>query len=471
MLSRQSLELRQQQQLALTPQLQQSLRFLQLSTHDLELEVSQALLENPLLEAEAESATDAGDTVADIVTTHDENWSAAPVTGRQSGSSSAEDDTDRPEASQFVSLQAHLLEQLHLTRAQPRDAALVEWLINDLDENGYLSESLEIIHASLPAEWQVDLEELTAALSLLQSFDPPGIGARSLSECLCLQLQQYADAPGTDPANVAVLQCAQRLAHDHLELLAGGNLARLREVLGCDQQTLRAAHGLLLNLEPRPGRPWAQSVADFAVPDVLVRKQGGRWQVSVNPAVMPRLRVNPQYEQALEELTPSEAMQVQLQQAYGLIKSVSQRFATIVRVTQAIVDRQHAFFEKGPGAMRPLVLRDIADLLEMHESTVSRATKQKFVQTPWGVIELKRFFGTAVHTDDGESTSATAVQSLIRTMVASEPVGKPFSDSQIATRLAEQGVVIARRTVAKYREAAGIQPASLRKARKALEAL
>ena len=461
MQSRQSLELRQQQQLALTPQLQQSLRFLQLSTYELEQEVAQALLDNPLLETDTPDG--ALDTVADIVTTEDENWSAAPSQS-QGNAPQSDDDFERPEPCQIVTLQGYLLEQLHLTRATERDMALVEWLVNELDENGYLGDSLESILASFPVLWEVSAEELLAALRLLQSFDPPGVGARGLSECLVLQIKRKPDYE----LDERVRACALRIAEHHLEWLAAGQLARLCEALECDQHTLRAAHALVLTLDPRPGRPWATSVADFAVPDVLVRKQGTRWQVSLNTAVMPRLRVNADYAQALESLSPSEAMEVQLQQAYGVIKSVSQRFATILRVTQAIVDRQHAFFEQGMGAMRPLVLREIADTLGMHESTVSRATKQKFVQTPWGVIELKRFFGTAVQTDDGESTSATAVQALIRELVEQEPASKPLSDSQLVLRLADQGIVVARRTVAKYREVAGIAPASLRKARHSL---
>lgn len=466
MQSRQSLELRQHQQLALTPQLQQSIRFLQLSTYELEQEVAQAVLENPLLESGTDEATDTGDTVAEVGEDTEDHW-AAP--SEQARSGSADDDMEQPEAAGHTSLADHLLEQLRLTRAQPRDAALVTVLIDELDENGYLLTSLEEIAQVLPGQLDVTPQELTAALRLLQSFDPPGVGARSLSECLLLQLDQHSPAPA-DTVAAQVQACARALARDHLDLLASASVQRLRSVLDCSQETLRAAHALLLSLEPRPGRAWAASVADYAVPDVLVRKQRGRWVATVNPAVMPRIRVNSAYAQALQD-APSSPMQAQLQQAYGLVKSVSQRFATIVRVSQAIVDRQQAFFEQGMSAMRPLVLRDIAQELQMHESTISRATKQKFVQTPWGVLELKRFFGSALQTDDGAATSATAVQTLIRQLVAQEPAGKPLSDSQLAEALSAQGVVVARRTVAKYREAAGIAPASVRKARGVLDTL
>lgn len=465
MQSRQSLELRQHQQLALTPQLQQSIRFLQLSAQELELELAQALLENPMLEHEEQYDIDAADTVADEAQAHEERWPLG-LSGR-AGNNNADDEPTRPESALAETLQGHLLEQLHLTRAQPRDCALVGLLIDELDQNGYLPTPLDDILQYLPAELAVDIDELQAALRLLQSFDPPGVGATSLADCLCLQLKQLQGAQTPVPAEI--LACAAQIAGQHLGVLASGNLNRLREALACDQQTLRAAHALLLQLEPRPARNWATSTADYVTPDVLVRRVKHRWQASLNPAVMPKLRINSIYESLLDQIPAAPAMQGQLQQAHGLIKSMNQRFVTILRVTQAIVGRQQEFFEQGLGAMRPLLLRDIAQELELHESTVSRATRQKYVQTPWGVIELKRFFGGALQTDDGETTSATAVRSLILKLVGEESSKKPLSDSQIAVRLAQQGVVIARRTVAKYREAAGIEPAILRKARAALE--
>lgn len=464
--SRQSLELRQHQQLALTPQLQQSIRFLQLSAQELELEVAQALIENPMLEPEQEYDIEAADAVAARAREQEERWTSPGGPSRASNNNS-DDEPTRPESALVHTLQDHLLQQLHLTRAQPRDCALVELLIDELDENGYLPTSLDEIGQCLPTELGVDPDELQAALRLLQSFDPPGVGATSLGDCLCLQLRHRQFTSDSRPTP-EVLACATQIACQHLALLASGNLAKLREALACDQQTLRAAHSLLLQLEPRPARNWAPSVADYVTPDVVVRKIKGRWQASLNPAVVPRLRINSVYETLLEQAPAAPAMQNQLQQAHGLIRSVNQRFVTILRVTQAIVDRQQDYFEQGVGAMRPLLLRDIALHLDLHESTVSRATRQKYAQTPWGVIELKRFFGTAVHTDDGESTSATAVRTLILKLVNEESRKKPLSDNQIAQRLAEQGVVIARRTVAKYREAAGIEPAILRKARATL---
>ncbi|MFT0545199.1 RNA polymerase factor sigma-54 [Allopusillimonas ginsengisoli] len=461
--SRQSLELRQHQQLALTPQLQQSIRFLQLSTHDLEQEMAQALAENPLLEREEEYDTDNADAVAP----QEERWPVLGLSNRPAARGS-DDEAVRPETAVAETLHEHLLGQLRLTRAQPRDVALVSVLIDELDENGYLATPLEELLQYMPPELDVQPDELQAALRLLQSFDPPGIAATSLGTCLVQQLDLLKANSDAQP-HPDVWACAREIAHSHLALLATGNLARLREAISCTHDTLRAAHTLLLQLEPRPARNWSTATADYVTPEVLVRRQGNRWQAAINPAVMPRLRVDPSYEHLLTGARASPELYAQLQQAHGLIKSVNQRFVTILRVAQVIVDRQQAFFEQGPKAMRPLILRDIASQLELHESTVSRATKQKYAQTPWGVVELKRFFGVALATDDGESTSATAVQIMIRKLVEDESPVKPLSDSRIAALLAGHGVVIARRTVAKYREAAGIEPAIRRKARAALE--
>jgi len=517
MLSRQSLELRQSQQLALTPQLQQSIRFLQISAQDLEAELAQALEDNPLLELDEEYDTEAMPAVSETVPIEHGD---SPVPG---GASQGQGDDDYApfESSAPDSLAQHLLKQLQLTHASRRDRALLAVLIDDLDENGYLVTPLQEILGDLPDELDVDIDELRAALRLLQSFDPPGVGASSLSECLLLQLEQNKGA-----ADPEVLGLARKLVHKHLDLLAGGNLNRLREALSCTEEQLRAARMLLLGLDPKPGRAWAGSQADYINPEIIVRKVAGRWQARLNGNVVPRVRVNALYEKLLRESRPARGtdagaaaqgrarnacsvrhagegddggvaaeagesagvvdsdgvagaaapearpgpdLHSQLQSAHGLVKSVAQRFETILRVAQVVVERQQAFFEQGPQAMRPLLLRDIALELEMHESTVSRATRQKYMQTPWGVFELKFFFGAALDTDSGDATSATAVRSLIQKLVAQEKPEKPLSDSQLMARLAEQGVVIARRTVAKYREAAGIETAALRKARAQLK--
>jgi RNA polymerase sigma-54 factor len=462
MQSRQSLELRQRQQLKLTPQLQQSIRFLQCSALELETEIADALLENPLLEREKEYRTDDADAVGDDSPVDMDRWPRWASSARRHD---ANDESSRPEIGQSDTLQQYLLRQLHSTRASIRDRALVTLLIDELDPDGYLPTPLHEIQASLPAELSVDVEELQVALRLLQSFDPAGVGALSLADCLLLQLKQRDAADGGPACGAGVIKCACDIVEHHLGILASGNLIRLRQALSCSMDTLRLAHGLLLGLEPRPGSAWAVATADYINPDVLAYKVKNHWRMRLNPAVVPRLRVNPLYERWLSDAHVHGDLRNHVQQARGLIRSVGQRFDTVLRVAQAIAGRQHAFFEHGMQAMRPLLLRDIAQELELHESTVSRATNGKFAQTPWGVLELKRFFGMALSTGDGAATSAMAVRSLIAGLVAGEPPGKPLSDSRIADCLAQQGVEIARRTVAKYREAEGIESVSLRKAR------
>ena len=464
MQSRQSIQLRQHQQLALTPQLQQAIRLLQYSAQDLEQEVAQALLDNPLLELDEEYDTE-GD-AAEPAASHDDDG-FREVSDLAPRPREGDDDYERPEAAPAPTLRQHLLEQLRLTRATSRDRVLIELLVDELDDNGYLTTPLDELAALLPEELGVERSDWQAALRLLQSFDPPGVAAASVSDCLQLQLQRLEC-----DASPQVLACAGELAREHLALLASGNLPALRRELGCSLDVLRDARQLLLRLDPKPGRGWAHDVADYVRPEVIVRKSGGRWKAFINPAVMPGLRVNADYERIIRQRQAgADGLQPQLQQAHGLIKSIHQRFDTILRVAGAVIEHQQAFFELGEQALRPLILRDIALELQMHESTVSRATRQKYAQTPWGVYELKHFFTTAVSRDDGDATSSAAVRSLIQDLVQDEPAAKPLSDNLIASMLAERGVVIARRTVAKYREAAGIPAASLRRARARLDSV
>ncbi|AHV91412.1 RNA polymerase sigma-54 factor [Bordetella holmesii 30539] len=457
--------------MTLTPQLQQSIRLLQLSSLDLEAEISQALAENPLLERDEtpaeqidsdpqrEASLDTADSVTDTEIRFDDMPGSGGVYPDEDSDSPARSDT----------LREHLLQQLALTRAGVRDAALAALLIDELDDNGYLGSPLSEILQWLPAELEVDEDELRAALSLVQSFDPTGIGARDMAECLLLQLRHPDVARLPEAASPAVLGCARELCGQHLALLATGNPARLREMLRVDEATLRAARALIVRLEPRPGRAWTVPAAEYAVPDVLVRKTRQGWQAVLNSAVMPRLQVNGLYAQMLSNQREAAyaGLNAQLQQARWMIRNVEQRFDTILRVAQAIVAHRAEFFTRGPAAMRPLILKDIAGELGLHESTISRATTQKYMLTPFGTMELKRFFGTGVAMDSGDSASATAVQEHIRQMVADENRAKPLSDSQIMERLAGQGIVIARRTVAKYREALRIAPAAVRKAQAA----
>lgn len=464
-MTRPALELRTGQHLTLTPQLQQSIRLLQLSTLDLQTEISQALADNPMLERNEERAEAEPEAPAERETSMEDDAfrDTEPRNEEMPGSGGIYPDGG-PDTARSDTLREHLLSQLGLTRAGSRDVALVALLIDELDENGYLGSSLEDILAWIPPEAETDLDELRAALTLLQSFDPPGIGARDMAECLVLQLRNPDMQRETgDPA---VLACARRLCSDHLALLATGNLARLRDALRCDESTARAAQALIRKLDPRPGRAWTVPAADYAIPDVIVRKARQGWQVVLNSAAVPRLQVNALYAQLLSNQREAShaGLHAQLQQARWMIRNVEQRFDTILRVAQAIVAHQTAFFSEGPAAMRPLILKDIAGELGLHESTISRATTQKYMLTPFGTLELKHFFGTGVATEGGDATSATAVQAVIRQMVADEDRNKPLSDSQITKRLADQGIVIARRTVAKYREALRIAPASLRKA-------
>jgi len=487
--------------LTLTPQLQQSIRLLQLSTLDLEMEISQALADNPLLER-ADGSEDgghdggeslAGDASVDAqrdepaaeheserqdAETLGEGMTLSDLTASGSGASGYDDDdVGRPESAGAATLREHLLSQLGVTRASERDKMIAALLIDELDQNGYLASPLEdIITWFHPAEGDPDLspdpdggsgalapdmDELRAALALVQSFDPAGIGAANLSECLILQLRH---PPQAVAAKVVAL--ARDICRHHLPLLATGNATRLRDALQCDEATLKAAHTLILKLDPRPGRALTVPAADFAVPDVVVRRLRQGWRVSLNHAAVPRLQVNSLYAQMLGNQRASQhaGLQAQLQQAKWMIRNVEQRFDTIMRVSQAIVDRQAAFFSEGPQAMRPLILKDIAMELGMHESTISRATTQKYMLTPFGTLELKFFFGSGVATESGDSASATAVQAFIRKLVEAENRAKPLSDNQITKKLAESGIVIARRTVAKYRESLRIAPAALRRA-------
>jgi RNA polymerase sigma-54 factor len=332
----------------------------------------------------------------------------------------------------------------------------VRFLIEALDDDGYLSASLEELLETLPPEYEVEIEELEIALHHIQHFDPTGIGARNPRECLALQLKAL------DEDEVQVLALA--IVDKHLELLAARDFAKIRRLTGCDDEELKAAHSLITSLNPRPGSGFAQTEARYITPDVIVKKLKGKWTAYINPDAYPRLRINRLYAEILARQRRGNGnMTGQLQEARWLIKNVQQRFDTIHRVTQAIVDRQRQFFEHGEVAMRPLVLREIADILGLHESTVSRVTSQKYMATPRGIFELKYFFGSHVATDTGGACSATAIRALLKQLIGSEDGKKPLSDSQLSEILGQQGIVVARRTVAKYRESLNIPPVNLRK--------
>jgi RNA polymerase sigma-54 factor len=476
---KQTLQLKLSQHLTLTPQLQQSIRLLQLSTLELNQELERFLAENPLLEREESDDGDApprvngGERMSEAAPEHpaapeaaapaeaerpaDADWyleTGASGAGRDDG-----DESDYPQlAAESPTLRDHLLQQLSLTPLPDRDRRLVAMLVDALDDDGYLTQPLDEIAAMLPAELGVEAEDLAIALRHLQNLDPTGVGARSPAECLELQLAALpeAAAPGRE--------LALRIVREHLALLAARDYAKLKKLAGCDEASLRAAHKLIQSLNPRPGAEFAQLETRYVIADVVVRKVKNVWVASLNPDAMPRLRINRIYADILQQNRANAGqMSSQLQEARWLIKNVQQRFETIQRVSQAIVDRQRHFFDHGEVAMRPLVLREIADALGLHESTVSRVTTQKFMATPRGIFELKYFFGSHVATDTGGACSATAIRALIKQLVAAEDAKKPLSDSKIAQILGQQGIVVARRTIAKYREALHIPPGNLRK--------
>ncbi len=445
-----SLELGQHQHLTLTPQLRQALALLQCSSQELDQEIAEALADNPLLEIvdpEPESAAQAERL--------DRLWS-------QPARAALPDDL--PEPGQPPSLIDHLLQQLHATRATERDCLLVVRLMGELDERGYLEFDPAALTEGLPPDLEIEDEEWRTALSLLQSFDPAGVAARDLPECLRLQLRARA---GEWPADV--LACARQLT-DRLEDLGAGRWGRLCEALDCDRALLDAAHRALRRLDPRPVSAWQTDPIHYVVPDVLFHRAPDGWRVSLNPAVESRVRLNPELVESLEGQTLSPDLRDRVRQARGLIHNLDQRRRTILRVAEIIAQHQRAFLDSGAAALRPLTLREVAQALELHESTISRATRLKYAQTPWGVHELKFFFGTVVQTRSGEETSALAVQALMRGMLEAELAGKPLSDMRLTQVLADRNVVIARRTVAKYREAMGVPPASMRKARAAADA-
>jgi RNA polymerase sigma-54 factor len=481
------LQLKLGQHLALTPQLQQSIRLLQLSSLELTQEIEQALIDNPLLECDDLPVGSAMRIAADGAIVGEFAAAAAPVAGAaepEAGGDDADasaglsgldwgsvrgerDDDEGPGAwaTTAPSLCDHLKGQLAATTASPRDRALVEMLIESLDEQGYLAGSLDELLAICPPEAGVELDDLVTALRLLQSFDPPGVGARSAAECLTIQLDALA-AQLPPPWPLETIGNARRIVSEHLHLLAARDFQKLARTLELSEAQVQEAHALIRRLNPHPGVGFAATVVDYVVPDILVRKLRNRWVAQVNPDVMPRLRLNQAYAAAVKQERSKEGYSQwssRLQEARWLIRNVQQRFETVQRVAQAIVDRQHGFFAHGAIAMRPLVLREIAETLELHESTISRVTTNKYMSTPSGVFELKYFFGSHVATDTGGAASSTAIRALIKQLIGEEDPKEPLSDSRIAELLADQGLVVARRTVAKYREALKIPAVALRK--------
>lgn len=488
---KQSLQLRTSQHLALTPQLQQSIRLLQLSTLELHQEIEQILGDNPLLERLDDPLDRSVRVLADgAINNAPANGEAPPAPGQQAegqdapaqegegfeggadndrvdadwseggapSSGGGEDEDGRPQLEACaITLREHLMEQVREATLSARDRALAELVIDALDDNGYLEEPLDEIHARLPEELEIELDELRCALALVQSMDPVGVGARSAAECLALQIRRMPGVP------LVTRRMALTIVEGYLSWFAQREYSKLKKALDCDDEDLREVQAVVRQCNPHPGAAFASNVSDYVVPDVIVRRSKSGWAVTLNPDVMPRLRVNSLYASLLKQGKSEAQMGAQLQEAKWLIKNMRQRFDTILRVAEAIVERQRNFFSHGAVAMRPLVLREIADTLGLHESTISRVTTQKYMLTPHGMFELKYFFGSHVATEAGGEASSTAIRALIAQLTGAEDPRNPLSDSKIAEMLGEQGMVIARRTVAKYREALKIPPVSLRK--------
>lgn len=515
------LQLKLAQHLTLTPQLQQSIRLLQLSTLELQQEITTAIIENPLLELEdgddsfevslsaievpatLERTLDgsdgpSGEGEVDYATTSVEgdiygrdelfDSAATAVESNTPAESTAEagaeadgaaedfapsepndlsewgsggagdgDDSGEWQRASSVTLQEHLCTQLALLRETERVVHLLRVLIDAVDQNGMLHIEITDIIEMLDVD-QVEIQkDWDRALTLLHTFDPPGVGARNIQECLSLQLREKKHT-----SDVAL---AKRIVTEAFDALARRDLVKLRKLFNLNEPGLRAVLEVIQSLAPRPGAAFADVSASALVPDIIVRRTKSRWIADLNSVVVPKLRVNSVYADMLQREKEGRAtpLSTQLQEARWLVKNVAQRFETILRVANEIVERQQAFFDHGPVAMRPLVLREVADALGLHESTISRVTTQKYLTSIRGTFEFKYFFGSHVSTDAGGAASSTAIRSMIKTLIQQEASTHPLTDSRIAELLGEQGIIVARRTVAKYREQQHIDPVNLRR--------
>ncbi|HET8848719.1 MAG TPA: RNA polymerase factor sigma-54 [Marinobacter sp.] len=501
-----SLQLKLGQSLTMTPQLQQAIRLLQLSTLDLQQEIQQALESNPMLETAEDDDNDHNDQADTEAGDHDSavqddepaaetnsdwdesengpDWSSEndipdnipddlPVDtawddiyqSAPASSSRGDDENDsdfETRNSPAETLQDHLEWQLNLTHLNERDRAVAHALLDAVDERGYLTSSIEDIHAGLADDTEEDpleLDEVEAVLHRLQHFDPPGVFARDLQECLLIQLNQL-------PPDTPWLRQARLVVTQFLHLLGNRDYAQLLRRSRLKEDQLKQVLALITSLNPRPGDMVDQNEPDYVIPDVIVRKHEGRWRVELNPEIAPRIRVNASYAGLIRRADSSADntyLRDQLQEAKWFIKSLQSRNETLLKVATRIVEHQQGFLDQGEEAMKPLILSDIAQAVEMHESTISRVTTQKYMHTPRGIFELKYFFSSHVSTAEGGECSSTAIRAMIRKLIAEEAAKKPLSDSKIASMLGDQGINVARRTVAKYREAMHIPPSNERK--------
>ncbi|CAM3000626.1 RNA polymerase factor sigma-54 [Escherichia coli] len=473
---KQGLQLRLSQQLAMTPQLQQAIRLLQLSTLELQQELQQALESNPLLEQiDTHEEIDTRETqdsetldTADALEQKempeelplDASWDTIYTAGTPSGTSGDYIDDELPvyQGETTQTLQDYLMWQVELTPFSDTDRAIATSIVDAVDETGYLTVPLEDILESIGDE-EIDIDEVEAVLKRIQRFDPVGVAAKDLRDCLLIQLSQFDK---TTPW----LEEARLIISDHLDLLANHDFRTLMRVTRLKEDVLKEAVNLIQSLDPRPGQSIQTGEPEYVIPDVLVRKHNGHWTVELNSDSIPRLQINQHYALMCNNARndgDSQFIRSNLQDAKWLIKSLESRNDTLLRVSRCIVEQQQAFFEQGEEYMKPMVLADIAQAVEMHESTISRVTTQKYLHSPRGIFELKYFFSSHVNTEGGGEASSTAIRALVKKLIAAENPAKPLSDSKLTSLLSEQGIMVARRTVAKYRESLSIPPSNQRK--------
>lgn len=473
---KQGLQLRLSQQLAMTPQLQQAIRLLQLSTLELQQELQQALESNPLLEQiDTHEEIDTRETqdsetldTADALEQKempeelplDASWDTIYTAGTPSGTSGDYIDDELPvyQGETTQTLQDYLMWQVELTPFSDTDRAIATSIVDAVDDTGYLTVPLEDILESIGDE-EIDIDEVEAVLKRIQRFDPVGVAAKDLRDCLLIQLSQFDK---TTPW----LEEARLIISDHLDLLANHDFRTLMRVTRLKEDVLKEAVNLIQSLDPRPGQSIQTGEPEYVIPDVLVRKHNGHWTVELNSDSIPRLQINQHYASMCNNARndgDSQFIRSNLQDAKWLIKSLESRNDTLLRVSRCIVEQQQAFFEQGEEYMKPMVLADIAQAVEMHESTISRVTTQKYLHSPRGIFELKYFFSSHVNTEGGGEASSTAIRALVKKLIAAENPAKPLSDSKLTSLLSEQGIMVARRTVAKYRESLSIPSSNQRK--------
>ena len=476
-----SLQLRVGQQLTMTPQLQLAIRLLQLSSIELKAEIQNAFESNPMLETEEDQIEDTqnidstkqvddnavAQEVNEIDALPDElpidsQWDDIYEPGYIQTSNKVEDYSDylQNQSSEDInSLQQHLEWQLELSSLSNQDRIIANTLIDALDDSGYLSEELESIHGSLIKNYEIELDEVEAVLKFVQRLDPIGSGARSLQECLDIQLQQMSDS-------TPFLTEARTIVNKHLDLIASKDYKQLAKLSKFSKEQIDGAIALIQTLHPRPGDLISSQKPEYIVPDVYVDKYNGIWRVKLNSESIPKLRISDMYSGLIKssnDNNESDYLRNQLQEARWFIKSLQSRNETLMRVATSIVKHQRSFFEYGEEAMKPLVLRDIAEELGMHESTISRVTTNKYFDSPRGILEFKYFFSSHVNTNDGGICSATAIRAMIKKLINEENHTKPLSDNKIASLLEQKGISVARRTVAKYRESMAIPPSNERR--------